>query len=140
MKPGDYLFTYGTLRKDERASLVDKPGALFCYEDRINGEIYNLGGFPGARIAGFNLCFKKDQPIVIGDVFQLETQKVIDQCDHYEGYPSFYKRFRRKTESGLIVWVYTYNGTLDSDDLIPSGDWRLRNEGQAQQRLCQTTC
>lgn len=138
MKPGDYLFTYGTLRKDERASLVNRPGALFCYEDRINGEIYNLGGFPGANIAGFKLVFNKEQPIVTGDVFQLETQKVIDQCDQYEGYPSFYKRFRRKTESGLIVWVYTYNGTLDVVNLISSGDWKRRNE--VQQHLCQVAC
>lgn len=127
MKPGDYLFTYGTLRNDERASLANKPGALFLFEDRINGEIFNLGGFPGAKIRGFPLVFKPLGPSIVGDVFQLDTQQVIDQCDRYEGYPSFYNRFRRKTESGFIVWVYSYNGTMDDDDLIPSGDWKKRD-------------
>lgn len=120
---GDYIFVYGTLRKGEGASAYMKD-CEYIGEDKITGAIYTLGGFPGLKIA--NTDFFPELPSVTGDVFRIGGDNTISRLDGYEGYPSLYSRMVVKTESGLSVWVYTYNGRVDHRALVESGNWKDR--------------
>jgi gamma-glutamylcyclotransferase (GGCT)/AIG2-like uncharacterized protein YtfP len=130
MKKNDLLFVYGTLRLGEAADLSKKEfgngisHATFVKEDRINGNLYDLGWFPGVKRTFGEVPFEAELPTVVGDVFRLDSDTIADQLDGYEGFPNLYGRSQVQTESGLIVWVYTYNGAAHPDRAIPSGDWK----------------
>ena len=120
MKEGDLLFVYGTLRKGEGSDLSISSGAEFVSEDDINGNIYNLGWYPGVTIGGNN--------VVHGEVFKLTDASIIRQLDIYEGYPNLYDRSVVETKGGRRVWVYTINRECGENERIQSGDWLKENE------------
>lgn len=122
MKQGDAIFVYGTLRVGQSADLNQGRRALHLGEDRINGLIYHLNWFPGAK-AETVTCFDPEQPSISGDVFLLRDNNIVTILDSYEGYPSLYNRIQTVTEKGRTVWVYTYNGNLDDKEPIRTGDW-----------------
>ncbi len=121
MKEGDLLFVYGTLRKGEGADLSIRSGAEFVTDDYINGNIYNLGSFPGVKTTAGHFC--PGSPSVKGEVFKLTDASITRQLDGYEGYPYLYDRIVTETASGLHVWVYTINRECGENELIKSGDW-----------------
>lgn len=126
MKKGDLLFVYGTLRRGERASLGDGfygAGTAFIGKDEVNGEIFDLGSYPGAMVVGD--YFDPKKPRVVGDVFRIKDASIVALLDAYEGYPDLYSRCETKSERGRTVWVYTYNylENMTLNNLIPSGDW-----------------
>jgi gamma-glutamylcyclotransferase (GGCT)/AIG2-like uncharacterized protein YtfP len=120
MKEGDLLFVYGTLRQGEVADLSIHAGASYVGPDAINGDIYNLGWYPGVRLGSDN--------VVVGDVFKLGDASVIRQIDQYEGYPSLYNRSEVETKGGLRAWVYTINRECGENERITSGDWLNQTE------------
>lgn len=125
MRVGSLLFVYGTLRKGERADLSKHEkdfGVTYLGEDIINAELYDLGSYPGVKEPGLG-AFEVEEPRVHGDVFRIEDQSIISILDHYEGYPYLYNRTTTETMDGREVWVYTYNGEVDADRRIVSGDW-----------------
>lgn len=132
MKKDDLIFVYGTLRQGECADLSEKSfgngkkHATFVKEDRINGNIYDLGWFPGfLRLTDDkDVPFETELPFVVGDVFRLDSDDIASQLDGYEGFPNLYGRSQAQTEGGLTVWVYTYNGNPHPDRRITSGDWK----------------
>lgn len=133
MKLGNFLFVYGTLRRGEAADLSQGRaayGAKFIEKDRINGEIYNLGWYPGVKLLPSlppSSLFDSSGPTVTGDVFRITDESITPILDAYEGFPSLYNRHKVETENGFIAWVYTYNGVPTPDRLIPAGDWQMRN-------------
>lgn len=131
MKKGEFLFVYGTLRKGERADLSKQSrdfGVSFVCEDVINGDLYHLGGFPGLKIKGDD--FSSSLPIVHGETFLINDVSIVSILDAYEGYDyehptqGLYNRSQVKSGEGLLVWVYTYNHPVTSDQRIESGDWK----------------
>ncbi len=132
IKKGDLIFVYGTLRCGCSADLSQKPNNTFITNDRINGEMYNIGWFPGVQdvipveVAGFN----EGQPTIKGEVFQVDADSLGVLLDLYEGYPDLYDRKQVSTETGLTVWVYTYNGDCSSKEHITGGDWTTRHNQQ----------
>lgn len=126
MKKGDFVFVYGTLRRGERADLARQQhhfDARYVGEDKICGNIYDLGWYPGAKeVADFNL----DGNIIHGDLFKVQNDALCVLLDAYEGYPHLYNRQEVLTEGGRKAWVYTYNGEVSAEALIPSGDWTKR--------------
>jgi gamma-glutamylcyclotransferase (GGCT)/AIG2-like uncharacterized protein YtfP len=125
MREGSLLFVYGTLRKGERADLSRNQkefDVTYLGADVINGLLYNLGSYPGVKELGEGE-FDVEQPRVHGDVFRLENKSIIEILDHYEGYPYLYNRAETETMDGRKVWVYTYNGEVDDERRIVSGDW-----------------
>lgn len=128
IKAGDYIFVYGTLRRGERADLAREQHHFSCSfvgEDRINGNIYDLGPFPGAKVEP-RLLFDADLPTVVGDLFVADDASIGLLLDHYEGYPYMYNRVETATEGGRIAWVYVYCDPIPDTKLIPSGDWKQR--------------
>jgi gamma-glutamylcyclotransferase (GGCT)/AIG2-like uncharacterized protein YtfP len=142
IKKGDLIFVYGTLRQGERADLSASQShfsARFVGEDRITGEIFNIGSYPGLTLIQET---KEDElirkfvpdwfPAVIGEVFKAMDSSLGDVLDAYEGYPYLYDRTEVVTEHGRKVWVYTYNGAVTSEMVIPSGDWKLRHSSERE--------
>lgn len=130
MKKNDLVFVYGTLRRGERADLSRKPNNTFITKDRINGNLYNLGWFPGVtdltpvEEGGF-----KEGPTVTGEVFQIDDPSLCRILDLYEGHPDFFNRIKVSTENGLTVWVYEYPNDVSCAEPIPGGDWVKRSVG-----------
>lgn len=124
MNVGDNLFVYGSLRRGEAADLSEKPGASFLKPDSINGLLYTVSWYPGAKVEPG--CYDASLPSIKGDVFSLDDDQISHLLDAYEGYPTLFDRVETVTASGLIVWVYTYNAPLPDDNLVPDGDWLNR--------------
>lgn len=133
MKVGDQIFVYGTLRRNERASLHSdfyNYGVTFLGNDRINGNLYHLGSFPGLKEAQPNLDdFDGGLPIVVGESFRIRDASIIAHLDAYEGYRAdapttgLYDRCQVYSEAGRHVWVYIFNGMVIPEQHIKSGDW-----------------
>lgn len=123
MKKGDLLFVYGTLRRGEGADLSRNLETSYICEDRISGELFNIGWYPGAKIPDDGR-FEISLPSIVGDLFRLRTPSIIAVLDAYEGYPNLYNRRVVITEKGNMTWVYVYNGPVPKEKMIPGGDWK----------------
>jgi gamma-glutamylcyclotransferase (GGCT)/AIG2-like uncharacterized protein YtfP len=130
MLKNDLLFVYGTLRAGERMDIKNQKlnaEVTFISKDKINGNMYHLGTFPGVKEV--NSRFDPNDPIVIGEVFKIRGSAIIAILDAYESYnadnPSLglYDRCQVTTERGRLVWVYTFNGMVIPEQRIESGDW-----------------
>jgi gamma-glutamylcyclotransferase (GGCT)/AIG2-like uncharacterized protein YtfP len=111
----DYLFVYGTLRKNYNLRLKNrvKNDLEYVGKAKIGASLYDLGRYPGA-------VKDKEGHEIIGDVFLLsDPDRVFKILDEYEGYQEdetedsefIRKRNRVKLNSGKNVnaWVYWYN-------------------------------
>jgi gamma-glutamylcyclotransferase (GGCT)/AIG2-like uncharacterized protein YtfP len=109
----EYLFVYGTLRKDYDLKLKDKVRDDLQYvgQGKVGASLYDIGRYPGAVRSS-----KGDE--VIGDVFLVTApERVLRILDKYEGIredgTSEFVRKRNKVRmrSGKAVtaWVYWYN-------------------------------
>jgi gamma-glutamylcyclotransferase (GGCT)/AIG2-like uncharacterized protein YtfP len=127
-----FLFVYGTLMRGLREELQEKVSANFVGEGVIQARLYDLGDFPGARLAGGNSATS-----VRGELYQLRNpMRAIAILDKYEGcFPSDRRNslFVRelvtvKFEAGRKrkAWTYLYNRPVDNARLIPSGNYRDR--------------
>jgi gamma-glutamylcyclotransferase (GGCT)/AIG2-like uncharacterized protein YtfP len=124
----DFLFVYGTLRRSQGADLSKNLNTRFIGEDVINGELYNLGSYPGLKKGTTSGLFYPSLPLVVGDVFMLLGDGVVSILDAYEGYPSLYDRIEVFTASGRKVWVYIYPHSVPDNRRIECGDWIHRTE------------
>jgi gamma-glutamylcyclotransferase (GGCT)/AIG2-like uncharacterized protein YtfP len=111
----DYLFVYGTLRKDYDLKLKDKVSKDLHYvgQGKVGATMYDIGRYPGAvRSSGGEE--------VIGDVFLVaDPERVLKILDKYEGISEgneanaefIRKKNRVRLRSGRYVnaWVYWYN-------------------------------
>lgn len=120
----DHLFVYGSLRRGESADLSARQGAEFIQSDTINGSLYAVSWYPGARVQPG--CYDTTLPHIVGDVFRIDDESLPPLLDAYEGYPTLFQRVETVTAGGIIVWVYTYNHPVDEDRLVPDGDWLNR--------------
>ena len=110
----EYLFVYGTLRKDYDLKLKNKVRDDIEYvgQGKIGASLYDIGRYPGAVRSSAG-----DE--VIGDVFLVTApERVLRILDKYEGiYPDgrpsefVRKKNRVRMRSGKVVtaWVYWYN-------------------------------
>ena len=124
------LVTYGTLlRRFERHGVLGVEEDLeFVTRTRLNGELYNLGAYPGA-IPG--------DGIVCGELFRIHRPGAIRRIDRYEGYNSdreeaslfVRRRVSLNVPTDETAWVYWYNGDVSEYERIPSGDWTDVSDG-----------
>ena len=118
----DYLFVYGTLRKNYDLKLKNRVSDHLQYvgQAKIGAALYDLGRYPGA------IRDNKGSE-VIGDLFLLtEPQRVLKILDKYEGIPGPAGKetefVRKKTSVRLrsgqqrTAWIYWYN--FDPKDKI----------------------
>lgn len=131
MKKDDLVFVYGTLRKGQSADILERGGVTFIGDDRISGEMYNLGWYPGVvDVLPVSECgFISEGPTVKGEVYRIDNDNLPRILDGYEGHPDLFERIQVSAESGLTVWVYRYNHSVSDRELIPGGDWVNRGLG-----------
>lgn len=111
----EYLFVYGTLRKNYDLKLKNRVKNQLQYvgQAKVGAVLYDLGRYPGA-------IKSKGGEEVIGDVFLLtDPDKVLRILDKYEGIPEgggkdtefVRKKGRVQLRSGQPVnaWIYWYN-------------------------------
>lgn len=133
----DYLFVYGTLRKEaghpmhrvliRYATLVD--------EAVLQGRLYNLGSFPGVILS------ERPEDQVYGEIYRLRRKDQVFQIlDRYEGCvetaPYFHRVQREvRLRGGEVIstWLYLYNRLVERYLRIPSGDYLTFLRGSARQ-------
>lgn len=130
MEKGDLLFVYGTLRKGASADLSRNMNLTYVGRDKINGEMYNVGYFPGLVSALPGNPYHPDLPSVEGDLFRVENPSVSWVLDAYEGVPTLYDRVRVRTAGLRHVWLYVYQRDTANLPLVESGDWLVETTQQ----------
>lgn len=129
------VFVYGTLLSGmgnySRFLSPKKPVQADAY---IYGELYHLGGFPGATKVGVAKRLIKGEIYVVDD----KELQSLDMLEGYHGtedmHSNLYNRVSVRSMDkygnlhGGEVLVYEYNSTLSPENngrpLIKSGDWR----------------
>jgi gamma-glutamylcyclotransferase (GGCT)/AIG2-like uncharacterized protein YtfP len=129
MNSKNYLFVYGTLRKNFDLQLKQKVSSELEYlgKAKVEGMLYDIGDYPGA-------IKTKSGNEIVGDVFLVsDPEKVFKILDKYEGYSSDkvdtseFVRTRNKVQlkSGkqLNAWIYWYNNELEGKPRIKYKDY-----------------
>lgn len=121
MEQSDYLFVYGTLRKNYNLKLKERVARNIKYlgQAKVSASLYDIGKYPGA-------VKDKENSEVIGDVFLVnDPDKVFKVLDEYEG--DEFKRQKNKVRlrSGKSVnaWVYWYGQKPVGKRRIPYKDY-----------------
>ena len=117
-----YLFVYGTLRKEARrpAHQLLVQDATYAGRASIPGRLYDLGRFPAAVISN------NASDRVTGELYRLESPGgTLAQLDAYEG-----NEFQRKSvivegekKIQIRCWIYVFTGKVSEAKRIPSGDY-----------------
>jgi gamma-glutamylcyclotransferase (GGCT)/AIG2-like uncharacterized protein YtfP len=127
-----FLFVYGTLMRGLHEHWQEKVGAKLVGEGTIRARLYDLGDFPGAKLAHNGSGY-----YVKGELYRLsDPDHATHVLDKYEDcFPSeplkslFIRELVPVTledHRKLTAWVYLYNRPVDEAHLIPSGDYRER--------------
>ena len=125
----DYLFVYGTLRRefDNRMAAFLRQNAKYLYDGVRDGEIYDVGTYPAV------LYKEGSDTVVQGNVFKLtgDREEIFRVLDLYEGVEEdLYIRALRPVRFGeiqteMLCWVYLFNSSTYHLRLIPHGDYHL---------------
>lgn len=124
MKNISHIVFYGTLMQKDGGRGI-KPNLLTEYVQDIEfkGNLYNLGAFP-AMVMG--------DGVVKGELHKIIDPDSIERFDRIEGYREPNNSLYTRTVLNIpgtheFAWVYTFNGPIEPNKLIPSGDWSTRN-------------
>ena len=121
MGGGDYLFAYGTLRKnfplDDISGLKNE--LFFMGKGFVQASMYDLGSYPGA-------VKKNESDVIAGDVFFIQNpERILTLLDTYEG-----SEFKREKESicmqdgtKIDAWIYWYSLEVKEKEKIKQGDY-----------------
>lgn len=120
-----YIAVYGTLMRG--FALPDAPADLDDYvrdagECEINGELYDLGHYPGLR-PSFTSRVK-------GRLYEVTDDRAFRLLDGYERYDAhepetslYVRRAVRLARPPRDAWVYVYNDDVADRPVIDRGDW-----------------
>ncbi|HEV2417147.1 MAG TPA: gamma-glutamylcyclotransferase family protein [Terriglobia bacterium] len=125
-----FLFVYGTLMQSFQGGLQEKVGAKLVGEGTIRARLYDLGDYPGARLAD-----NGSENFVKGELYQLSdperTARILDKYEEYFPSEPLKSLFIRELVTVTLeggrkrrAWTYLYNRPVDNTKLIPSGDYR----------------
>lgn len=111
----EYLFVYGTLRKNYDLKLKNRVAKDLQYigKGKVGARLYDLGRYPGA--------VKDKYSEVIGDVFLLsDSEKVLNFLDDYEGdgYERKNEKIRLRSGKFITAWMYWYRGVVKEEHRI----------------------
>ena len=117
----DYLFVYGTLRKDYQLKLMDElaPHLVFAGRGKVKAKLYDLGAYPAALASDWS-------HEMTGDLYEVANAEMLfPLLDEYEG--DEYKRGKTMvtTEAGerKEAWIYWYTGPVDESRRIQENDY-----------------
>jgi len=125
----DLIFVYGTLLQGIQSNVAQyfHTNASFIGEGLMEGELYDLGMYPGA------VYTSESDSKVYGHIFQLKNPTTVLQVlDQYEGCPPDRPQpteYIRKLVPIFLknekkeCWVYVYNLPTDKKEKITSGNY-----------------
>ena len=132
MESAEYLFLYGTLKREFRHPMHEavRRHARFVEEGRVPGRLYEIDGYPG---------LVEEEGEVWGEVWRVEEAgSLFEALDRYEECspefpePREYRRVVRtvRTASGreLPAWVYLYNRSVEGKKPVESGRYSLSEQ------------
>ena len=123
------LFVYGSLRKGFEHPAFKYITSYFHFvsHGKVKGLLYDLGEYPAA-------IPDKEEHYIVGELYSInepdEFSYAIAQLDDYEGInpeegSSLYRRELATIYTDHYMtnaWVYWYNGRLEDQPIIASGD------------------
>ncbi len=130
MKPDEYIFVYGTLRRDTNSEMhhLLAKYAEFVSDATYRGKLYQIDYYPGA--------VPSDDPndVVQGEVYLLDQADVVlPLLDLYEACgPAFPEpnEYSRQKQSVLLkdgrtvtTWIYLYNHPTEGLESIKLGNF-----------------
>ncbi len=126
----DYLFVYGTLRKNGGSELSQflLKHANYVGEATFQGKLFNVHHYPGV------IESENSQDRVLGELYQLTKPEVLlpllddyEECTADYPKPHEYSREAKELmshELGLIKsWIYLYKHDTSKLEHIQSGDY-----------------
>ena len=120
--PSRLLFVYGTLRPflDIEMAKWLRSNALYLGSATTPGRLYDLGAYPGMRVA------RGLRERVVGDVYRIANARVFRVLDRYEARFVRERCVVRFARGGRkIAWAYRYRYSVASAARIASGDYRV---------------
>ncbi|MGZ8160955.1 MAG: gamma-glutamylcyclotransferase family protein [Methylobacter sp.] len=126
----DYIFVYGTLKRDAKSEMhrLLAKYAEFVDDATYQGKLYKVDYYPGA--------VPSDDPndAVLGEVYQLHRADVaLSLLDQYEEFgpdfpePNEYIRLKQavllNNGQSVIAWAYVYNRPTENLELIKSANF-----------------
>ena len=117
----EYLFVYGTLRKDYQPKLIElsTEDVEYISEGKVKASLYDMGSYPAA--------IKEDEyDEVMGDVFLMkEAKRIFEILDEYER--KEYKRVKEQVQltsrKTIQAWIYFYNGKPEEKQKVNESDY-----------------
>lgn len=131
MSEPEYLFTYGTLRRQHDHPMGEWLGTLSddLGAAKAPGQLYQLGEYPGA------VAPSGEDQWIKGDLKRLPRPNLVwPRLDLYEACvpdndaASLFKRQQVEVQPEgdhpiVTAWIYYYNRPIGDYALIPSGDY-----------------
>ncbi len=120
-----YIAFYGTLLQDQHTDMRERlNGKLIAHgKCLIPGNIYDIGRYPALKLS-------EPRKSVHGELYRIDDESLLELLDAYEArdnydptLPGFTRRLVELTFPQRTAWVYEYDGSVSSDQLITSQDW-----------------
>ncbi len=116
----EFLFVYGSLKKG-----FDNHKLLQKYAKRV-GKASTVGKFAMYEDSFGNYPYLVKEPItkVLGELYEIKREELLDKIDEFEGTPEYYKRkkIKVKTHKGVnLAFVY-----IREDENIPKEQEALK--------------
>jgi gamma-glutamylcyclotransferase (GGCT)/AIG2-like uncharacterized protein YtfP len=95
------VFVYGTLKRGQsNHGLLINEQYIGADCITMNGRMIDLGAFPGV------VRDQQDEGTIRGEVYEV-CEDTLNALDWLEGHPTFYRRDKYKTATGIRCWMYT---------------------------------
>jgi gamma-glutamylaminecyclotransferase len=117
------LFVYGTLLSGLHNHHLLK-GAKLIGEDRAPGVMHCSGGAPITVPS-------KDGEWVLGEVYEVTSEKMLERLDSLEGHPTAYTRTPVTLKSGAKAEIYYWSRKAFSP-VVEDGDYRKFHKEEAK--------
>jgi gamma-glutamylcyclotransferase (GGCT)/AIG2-like uncharacterized protein YtfP len=124
------LFVYGSLRSGFKHPAYEYISKYFILlgNAKVRGRLFDMGSYPAAVASN-------DDAFIVGELYELKNEAgfswAFEQLDDYEGVhgedgqPPMYVRQLSTVyynDQTTTAWIYWFNGSIDDQPLIPSGD------------------
>jgi gamma-glutamylcyclotransferase (GGCT)/AIG2-like uncharacterized protein YtfP len=123
-----YLFVYGSLRSGFSSVAYNYISKYFTLVGlaKTKGVLYDMGEYPVAQPT-------VEDKFIVGELYKINNPEAFDfvfaQIDDYEGTSELENMHYVRTRTSVLfedknidAWVYWYNGNVDQQQIIPSGD------------------
>lgn len=123
------VFVYGTLRTGNyNHTVMKRAKGKYVGLGTIDATMVNLGAYPAVVL--------KDGPSkVVGEVYEIANQDLLNHLDRLEGYPWMYSRDEVPVNMpdfpDTKAWVYHMPNVMERHtQIIESGDWEVHKSAR----------